>query len=159
MALNYGKKFESRVKEDFEKIPGVSIDRIYDTQSGYKTVSNISDFIAYKYPYIWYLEVKSHKGNTFPLANLRQYPKLVKKYGIKGVKVGVILWFIEHDKILYIPISTFCKLEKDGKKSFNINMLGDKRYISYDIPTKKLRTFLSADYSVLINNIGEQDGY
>lgn len=157
MAINYGKKFEARVKADFEAIPGMSIDRIYDQMSGYKTISNISDFIAYCYPHIYYIECKSHKGNTFPLQCLTQYEKLITKVRYPGVRVGVLLWFIDHDKLLYIPIRTFTKLYKDRKKSFNINMIGDKKYLSVDIPTKKLRTFLRGDYTVLLN-IGDDYG-
>ena len=92
MALNKGKKFEARVKADFEKIlDDITVDRIYDTQNGLKNISNVCDFIVYKYPNIFYLEVKSHKGNTFPLQCLTQYPKLIKKHGKKGVRAGVIL--------------------------------------------------------------------
>ena len=151
MALNKGKKFETRVKIDFEKIPDVSIDRIYDTQSGYKTISNISDYIVYKYPNIFYIEVKSHKGNTFPLSCLTQYDKLIRKKNIKGVRAGVILWMIDHEKIIYIPISTFEKLIIDGKKSFNIKMMDTKEYKFIDIPAIKLRTFFQCDFTVLFD--------
>lgn len=149
MAINRGKQFEAKVKLDLDKIPGISFDRIYDTQSGYKNVSNICDILAYKYPYQFYLEVKSHKGNTFPLTCLTQYKKLIKKHGIRGTRAGVILWLIDHDVVLYIPISTFYKLYKDDKKSFNFKMIGDERYKSILIPSRKLRTFLECDYSIL----------
>lgn len=89
---NYGKKFEQKMKQDFKRtVPECSIDRIYDSLSGFKTISNIADFIAYKFPYLLYLECKSHQGNTFPLVNLTQYDKLVAKVGIKGVRAGVVL--------------------------------------------------------------------
>ena len=156
MALNNGKKFEARLKIDFEKIKDMTIDRIYDTISGYKTISNICDFLAYHYPNIFYIECKTHKGNTFPLQCFTQYKKLVKKVGIPGVRCGVVLWFIEHDKILYIPVSTFTKLYKDGKKSFNIKMIGDERYKSIEIPSKKLIHFMESDYSVLLNLTDEE---
>ena len=58
---------------------------------------------------------------------------------------------IDHDVVLYIPVSTFYKLYKDDKKSFNIKMIGDVRYKSFVIPTKKLRTFLECDFTVLLN--------
>ncbi|WP_300924673.1 hypothetical protein [uncultured Clostridium sp.] len=91
MPENLGKKFEQVFKKDFSKIPGSSIDRIYDPGFGMRGVSNICDFIAYIYPTIFYMECKSIKGNTFPLTNLKQYDKLNKKVGIKGVRAGVIL--------------------------------------------------------------------
>lgn len=65
MASNKGKQFESKFKIDFQKsFPNGTIDRIYDTTNGYKTISNVSDFIGYSYPCIMYLECKSHLGNT-----------------------------------------------------------------------------------------------
>ncbi len=91
MADNLGKKFEVKFKEDFSKIPGSSIDRIYDVTNGFYGLRNICDYIGYIYPNIYYIECKSILGNTFPLANLKQYDKLIKKIGIKGVIVGVVL--------------------------------------------------------------------
>ena len=92
MAINRGKQFEAKFKSDFiNTVPNSTIDRLYDSTSGFKAVSNISDFIGYSYPSIMYLECKSHAGNTFPFSNLTQYDKLVRKIGIKGVRVGVVL--------------------------------------------------------------------
>ena len=91
MAKNLGKKFELIFKLDFEKLPGVTIDRLVDPGFKKKGVRNICDFIAYKYPNIYYLECKSHKGNTFPLSCLTQYEKLILKDDIEGVKAGVVI--------------------------------------------------------------------
>ena len=107
MPTNQGKKFELKCREDLKKIPGISLDRLTDNMSGFRNISNVSDIIFYKYPFICYGELKSHKGNTFPIANLTQYDKLLVKKGIKGVRAGVILWFIEKDKVCWVPIETF----------------------------------------------------
>lgn len=149
MGLSRGKQFEKKFANDFLKIENSSLDRLYDVTSGYKSISQISDFIGYVYPNIFYLECKTHKGNTFPLANLTQYEKLLPKVGIKGVRVGMILWMIEHDVIVYIPISSIKKMKEDGKKSFNIKMLKENTYRIIEIPSVKKRVFLDADYSVL----------
>lgn len=152
MAMNKGKAFEQKFKADFlATIPDSTIDRLYDTTNGYKTITNISDFIGYHKPNIFYLECKSHLGNTFPLANLTQYDKLAPKVGIPGVRAGIVIWFIDHDKVLYVPISTVTQLKVDGKKSINIKMLDDKSYNIIDIPSTKKRVFLDSDYSVLLN--------
>ena len=151
MANNKGKAFEAKFKTDFLKtVPNASIDRLYDTTNGFKTISNISDFIGYSYPNIFYLECKSHLNNTFPLVNLTQYDKLKTKVGIPGVRAGVIIWFIDHDKVCYVPISTITKLKEDDKKSVNIKMLSDKSYNIVEIPSIKKRVFLDSDYSVLL---------
>lgn len=153
MANNLGKAFEARFKSDWEKsFPKGFLLRLPDQQSGYfGTSRNICDFIAFLKGNLFLLECKSKKGNTFPLINLKQYDKLTTKQNIEGITVGIIVWFIEHDKILFIPISTFDKLIEDNKKSFNIKMLGDERYKSIEIPSVKKRTFMESDYTVLLN--------
>ena len=152
MANNKGKQFEQKFKQDWLKtMPDPSIDRLYDTTNGFKAIVNISYFIGYSYPNIFYLECKSHLGNTFPLANLTQYDKLITKVGIKGVRVGVILWFIDHDRVCYVPISTITKMKADYKKSVNVKMLDDKSYNIVEIPSVKKRVFLDSDYSCLLN--------
>ena len=150
MAVNYGKKWEAKVMEDFAKLPGASIDRIYDVTTGYKSISNISDTIAYVYPNIFYLECKSIHGNTFPLTGLTQYDKLVAKVGIPGVRSGVALWFVDHKTVVYVPVSTFTKLKEDGKKSVNIKMLEAKDYNIKLIPSVTKRVFPNCDYSDLM---------
>ena len=149
MPTSYGKQWEQKVKEDFQRIENCSVDRIYDSVSGYKSISNISDFIVYMYPSIYYIEVKSHKGNTFPLTNLTQYDKLKSKVGIPGVRTGMLLWFIDHDKCVYVPTATVEKMKEDGKKSVNIKMLDTNEYNIKIIPSVKKRTFLTCDYTVL----------
>lgn len=62
---------------------------------------------------------------------------------------GVILWFIDHDKVVYVPIDTVIKMSDDGKKSINIKDL-DSEYYIIDLPSEKKRAFLSTDYSVLL---------
>lgn len=151
MATNKGKAFEVKFKSDFSKIEGSTIDRIYDSVSGYKNIRNVCDFIAYVYPRIYYMECKSHKGNTFPLTNLKQYPDLLRKKGIKGVVAGAIIWFIERDKVIFVPIETFEQLFAEGKKSVNVKMIGDPNYKILEIPSTKKRTFMDSDYSVLLD--------
>lgn len=151
MANNRGKQFEAKFKEDWKRTFSPCIDRLYDAMSGYVSISNISDFIGFKKPNIFYLECKSHEGNTFPISCLTQYEKLTCKVGIEGVRAGVILWMIDHDAVLYVPISTFTKLIQDGKKSFNIKMIGDDTYPHIVIPSEKRRVFLDSDYSVMGN--------
>ena len=150
MAQNQGKLFEKKFKEDWKKsFPEGTIDRLLDNMSGYLNISNISDFIGYNYPYHFYLECKSCLGNTFPFSDLSQYNKLKDKVGIKGVRAGTIIWFREHDEILYVPISTITKMKNDGKKSVNILKSREEGYRIITIPSKRKRVFLDSDYSCL----------
>ncbi len=68
---------------------------------------------------------------------------------IPGVRIGVILWFIDHDCICYCPISSIYNMKKDNKKSVHINYVKNKEYGVIEIPSIKKRTYLEADYSIL----------
>lgn len=149
MSDNRGKAFEKKFAEDFLKIKDASLDRLIDVMSGYKYISNISDYIGYVFPNIYYLELKSIQGNTFPLSNLTQYDKLLAKVNIKGVRTGVIIWFRDHDRVVYVPIATITKLKTDNKKSVNITTVENEGYRIINIPSTKKRVFLDSDYSVL----------
>lgn len=151
MALNYGKAFESKFKEDFLKVQDATIDRLYDPTGGYACIKNICDFIGYIYPNIFYIECKSIKGSTFPLAKLTQYDKLISKAGITGVRVGVVIWFYEKNLVLYVPITTVAKLKNDEKKSINVKYLNTKEYNIIEVPSKLKRIFMDSDYSILKN--------
>ena len=149
MNSSKGKAFEEKFKDDWKKsFPNGSIDRLYDTTSGYKSVSTVSDFICYNYPYEYYIECKSHKGASFPFTNLTQYDKIKMKVGIKGVRAGVVLWLYEKDKVFYIPISTITQMKIDGKKSVGLRSIKEG-YNIIEIPSKKLRVYMNSDYSCL----------
>lgn len=144
-----GKHFEEKFKEDWKKsFPKGSIDRLYDTTNGYKSISNVSDYICYNYPNIFYCECKTHKGASLPLENITQYSKLKMKVGIKGVRAGVVLWLYEKDKVFYIPVSTITQLKKDGKKSVGLKAV-EEGYNIIEIPSKKMRVYMNSDYSCL----------
>ena len=102
MAESLAKKFESVIKEAFEKVPGVSIDRIHDQMSGYAGSTNISDFIMYKYPY----DITKN-----------QWDGMLKKSMINGVIAGVLCWWVDKDVTKFIPIELLEALRQDGAKS------------------------------------------
>ena len=149
MAKNYGKEFEQKFKEDFLKLENSTIDRLYDVTTGYKSITQVADYIGYVYPNIFYCECKSHKGASIPIGNITQYDKLKDKIGIPGVRAGVILWLIEKDKVLYIPMSTVKQLKEQGEKSIGIRHLGLDNI--KEIPSIKKRVFMDSDYSILLN--------
>jgi hypothetical protein len=76
---------------------------------------------------------------------------LLPKAGIKGVRSGAVVWFYDHDKVLYIPIKTFEKLKNDGKKSYNIKYLGKSDYEVVEIPSVKKRVYMDSDYSIMFD--------
>lgn len=153
MTINYGKQFEKKFKEDWLKIPNSTIDRLYDITMGYKSISQVSDFIGFVFPHIYYLEVKSIHGNTFPLSNLTQYEKLKGKVSIPGVRCGVIIWYVDHSRIIYVPISTITSMKLDNKKSVNIKKSIEEGYRIIEIPSIKKKIFCDSDYSILLTEL------
>lgn len=151
MAKNYGKIWEQRFREDMLKLANISVDRLPDQFTGLKNSSNISDFIVYKYPSLIFAEVKCCYGNTFNFANLRQYDKLLAKKDIKGVFPYVIIWFIDHDKVLAFNIKDIELMKKDKLKSINIKTYDNYNHI--DIPVQKKRVLVTCDYSEFFNQL------
>ncbi len=149
MAVNRGKQFEGKVKEDLERLPDISLERLPDQMSGYRGSKNVCDYLMYRYPYFYYLECKTTNENTFPLAALSQYDELLARKGRRGVRSGVILWFVKHDKVVYVPIATFQRIKEAGLKSVNIKMLNSDEYKIIVIPSVKKRVFMDSDYSIL----------
>lgn len=150
MAINRGKQWEEKVKEDLLKLPDVSLERVPDQVTGYRNSSqNVCDFYCYVYPNFFYIEAKSTKGNTFSI-NFAQYDRLLIRSGRKGVRSGVVLWWIDHQKVAYIPIKTFETLRKENKKSVNIKMLSENNYRLFEISSVTKRVLPTCDYSILL---------
>lgn len=151
MAVNRGKQWEAKLKEDFSKLSGAYIYRVPDNMSGYKGITGISDFIGYKYPKIFFIEAKTVLGNTFPLTNFTQFDKMTAIPAEKGIHRGVMIWFQDHSAVLYVPLSTIAKMKSDGKKSVNIKKIDEEGYDYVRIPSTQKRVFLDSDYSVLLD--------
>lgn len=142
MAVNRGKEFEQRIKEAFEKVPNVSIDRVHDQTTRYKGSTNICDFVVYKEPYEYYIECKSVHGNVLPFKNITdaQWSGLLAKSRIKGVYAGIICWWVDRDVTKFIPIDALEWNREFGYKSLRydhtgtsfINIEGKKRRVYFD---------------------------
>lgn len=119
MAVNRGKKFEYIIKQAFEKVPDVSIDRLHDQTTRFKGSQNICDFVVYKKPYQYYIECKSVHGNILPFTNITdtQWKGLLKKSKIDGVIAGVICWWVDKNMTRFLPIQALEAMKADGLKS------------------------------------------
>lgn len=146
-----GKQFENKFKSDWEKcFPDSFILRLPDQMSGYKSSSNLCDFICFNKNILYLIECKVHKGASIPFDKISQYPKLLDKANIYGIRSGVILYLYEKYRVFYIPVTTIKKMKEDGKKSVGIKAL-EEGYNIIEIPSKKLRVFTDSDYSILQN--------
>ena len=152
MGENRGKKFENVIKTAFEKVDGVSIDRLHDQTTGFRGSSNICDFIVYKEPYEYYIECKSVHGASLPFSNITdtQWKGLFEKSKIEGVFAGIICWFIDKDVTLFIPIQALQICKYRGWKSIRYDVNGYKGSIK-EIKGKKKRVFFEYDMKEFFN--------
>ena len=157
MAVNRGKQFEDVVREAFEKVPGVSIDRLHDQTTGWKGSSNICDFIVYREPYEYYFECKSVHGNTLPFRNISatQWNGLLEKSFIEGVTAGIICWWIDKDRTLFIPIQTLELMRTVDMKSVRYDAIDDcdNDTDMIELKGKKKRVFFDYDMEAFLDEI------
>lgn len=118
------------------------------------TSKNPCDFFVYYKPYLRLIECKSVHKNTFPLSNFTQYD-LMKTYtkNFEYVTGAVVIWFIDHDIVLYIPIETVTMLKSKKLKSINLNKLEELEGKFIIVNSVKKRTFLTSDYQFLKEEI------
>lgn len=147
---NRGKQFETRFREDFKKsFPNCLIMRLPDNVSGYyKTARNPCDFVCFVHGTLHLVEVKCHYGNTFPFSALRQYEILKGLSVYEGVRCEVVIWFIDKDRVLLVPIEAIGKEMAKGRKSISASNPPEG---SLDVPSKKLRSFMESDYSEVMS--------
>ena len=158
MPINRGKDFERRIKEAFEKVPEVSIDRIHDQTTKFKGSTNICDFIVYKKPYEYYIECKSVHGNTLPFSNITetQWKGMLEKSKIEGVRAGILCWWVDLDETWFIPIWVL----EDAKTVMNAKSINLKHpyMIAYwtRVMGKKKRVFFDYDMSNFLKRMENQ---
>ena len=153
MGVNRGKDFEDCIREACEAIEDTSVTRLIDPQAGYAGVRNICDFIVYKYPTQYFLECKSIKGNTLNFKSditENQWNGMLEKSKVRGVVAGVIVWFIDHDKTIFVPIQDLEEMRADGHKSFNATAQYVEYY--YHIPGRKKRIYFEYDMEKFFAN-------
>ena len=69
--------------------------------------------------------------------------------GIKGVKAGVVIWYVDHDIVIWCPVESFLRIKEEGFKSINIRTLDLDEYKIKKLPSVKRRVFLDTDYREL----------
>lgn len=147
MAVNRGKDFEQQIRESFERVDNTSVTRLIDPQAGYAGVRNICDFIVYHHPYQYMVECKCHYGNTLPFSCItdNQWQGLLQESYHKGVRAGIMVWFIDHDVTAYVPIQWLEELKLNGKKSLHINDVVGDLTLAVPVYGKKKRILFDYD--------------
>ena len=153
MAENCGKEFEKQIREQFEAIPNVSVDRINDNV-GYSGAYNIADLIVYRRPYKYYIECKSIKGTSFPFANINDKALMDLQYQeiINGVGGYFLIWFIDLDLTICISArEIFTKFYADNKKSIGVKSFNDFDFI--EVQGTKKRKYFKYNLVELLNKL------
>ena len=91
---------------------------------GYKQINNPCDLIVFKKGTLNLFECKAIHGNTLNFnSHIRenQWNRLLDYSYISGLNAGIIVWFIDCDKTLFIDIQYLDLLRTQGNKSFNVN--------------------------------------
>lgn len=153
MPINLGKKFEQQFKSDILRL-NYFIYRLPDQVTGNKITSrNPCDFFVYCKPYLRLIECKSIHGNTFPLSNFKQYDLMLSYVKDSDATGSIVIWFIDKDRILYIPIETVTLLKSKKLKSININKLEELEDKYIEVKCIKKKIFLYSDYQFLKEEI------
>ena len=117
--ITKGKKFEEVFKENVEQVSNVIIERLPDQVSKFKGSKNPSDFIAYKYPHIYYFECKSTSVSSLSFDNITQWQDLLERSRTSGVVSGVVIWFYEKDVTIFVDIRLLECMRQEGYKSIS----------------------------------------
>lgn len=150
MTVNRGKQFEEQIRQAFENVPDTSVIRLIDPQNGYAGVRNICDYIVYHYPTQFFIECKSCHGNTLPFTNItkNQWDGLYEKSKLKGVVAGYMIWFIDHNRTIFVPAQSMIVHKELGEKSFNITKQWDSD--CFEIKGEKKRVLFDYDMTDFI---------
>jgi len=152
VGINKGKIFEDSFKENWKRcFPNTFVFRLVDQVSGFKTTSrNPADFLCLPSKKLFMIECKSHDGASIPFSDIPQYERLLEYKNFENVIPGIVIWFKEKDKIIWVDISVAEKIFIDGNKSIQLKMLTNKTYDLKEIPSNKKRVYLEANYTYLV---------
>lgn len=144
--MNTGKKFEEDIKKSIDDT--AFLYRLRDSggswQGGEKsrfTPSNICDFILFKSPRMYLLELKSHKGKSIPYTVIKQLDKLldVANRKLENLQCYLLLNFADLEETYLIEVESVASIkESKSRKSLSIEDVREYGY-KVDQVKKKVR--------------------
>lgn len=143
--MNVGKRFEKNFKDSVPK--NIFVYRFKDGSAawdnGSKTrfqATNICDFMLYKKPYIFLLELKSTKGKSLPFSNVKEHQRkeLLEASKHDGVFCGLLIEFSSLNTVYFIEISQFERfLLQMSRKSLPLEYVS-KNGVKIDLERKRI---------------------
>ncbi|WP_185903463.1 Holliday junction resolvase RecU [Lysinibacillus sphaericus] len=122
--LNPGKQFEKDFYASVSEKGYLFVYRLKDDNLGFANVKNPCDFILYKKPNIYLLELKSHKGKSIPFGAIQSYQieSLYRFSNIDGVKAGFVFNFRDMNETYFVEaVSVYHFYHERKRKSFSLN--------------------------------------
>lgn len=147
--MTLAKNFEKICKAGIEK--EAYIYRINDF-GNLIGISNPCDFIAYKYPYMYMLEMKTTSGSSLPLKNISDYQYNSMLYATIKYKIKsfFIVWYYDKDVTVAIPVEVIQDIKKLNKKSIKYTYI-DNRIIK--LSGKKKKIYFEYNWKEFFKNI------
>ena len=145
---NIGKTFEQEFKECVP--PDYYLYRLKDDTSGFYGVSNPCDYILFRSPYLFLVELKTHKGKSIPISKIRpnQIQGMAKAVEHKGIYGGFIINYRDLEETYYIAVMDMVAfINSTDRKSIPVEYCREN---GVQIPQKKKRTRYSYDMSYFL---------
>jgi len=156
---DYGKKFEQDLADSVTS-GGIFCHRIKTRKSQYKGDNEIADFILFKSPSLFVLELKSTQEKRLPFAMIRwnQVDGLEVADKVPHLYAGILVQFREPEySHFYIPIGLIREYAEQGKKSIPIaDCKSDKRIIEVNFWKKRVTVTLDVDTMIELIERGYQ---
>lgn len=167
MAKNEGKKFEDDLAKSLAGWCGGWSMRLKDDTSRFKNVFNIADFLVFKMPTLFLLELKSVKDDVIPFAKFaekgkdratgkaiqtyKRVDKLASAGIVDGVRAGFLIEFRGTGVVFYATAAQVKALiEGDGRRSITLAYARDNFMV---VPREMLRTRYSYEIGKLLRRI------
>ena len=179
MPKNKGKKFETQFKESSEK-DKLFLLRLNDTDLSYNgnqmsrfTPKNKFDFLLFKSPNLFCLELKSTAYDSFSIQrNPKEPNKMIKWHQIQelikasfydGVYAGFVFNFrnekqpLLEEETYYMSIKNFCNFLVENEKK-SINKKEVQKYGGIIIEQKKKRVLYTYNIKKMLEDILDREG-
>lgn len=150
--VSRGKDFEAVVREAFERVPDTHVYRVPDQQTYRVGSKNPCDFLIYHKPVLYAIECKATNKPSLPFSNVTefQWTELLKMSQVSGVVAGILCWFVNHDRTVFIPIQFLETLKQNGAKSIRYDA---DDWAIIEIQGRKKRVFWDYDFKHFFQSI------
>lgn len=150
--VSRGKDFEAVVREAFERVPDTHVYRVPDQQTYRVGSKNPCDFLIYHKPVLYAIECKATNKPSLPFSNVTefQWTELLKMSQVSGVVAGILCWFVNNDRTVFIPIQFLETLKQNGAKSIRYDA---DDWAIIEIQGRKKRVFWDYDFKHFFQSI------